>query len=182
MADLAAAQRDELLRMQLAAQADQEYQAQMAQLGGGEVQQGVYSEGGEVGEDELAAAHFLQSQQAGGATEFEALPEHLQYIQQLDQQQLLMQQQLDEQLQQQQAQHHSGTEITVEEGFHAAGVRVPPHRMTPLREQWMDIYAPLVEQLGLQVRSFRFPPCYLWPLTPLARARSLALNPLAPSR
>lgn len=31
-------------------------------------------------------------------------------------------------------------------------VPIPPHRMTPLRLQWMSIYEPLVEQLKLQVR------------------------------
>ena len=31
-------------------------------------------------------------------------------------------------------------------------IRVPPHRMTPLKQQWPKIYPPLVEHLGLQVR------------------------------
>lgn len=31
-------------------------------------------------------------------------------------------------------------------------VPVPPHRMTPLREQWMDIYTPIVSALHLQIR------------------------------
>lgn len=31
-------------------------------------------------------------------------------------------------------------------------VPVPPHRMTPLREQWMDIYTPVVTVLHLQIR------------------------------
>ena len=29
---------------------------------------------------------------------------------------------------------------------------MPPHRFTPLKEQWLKIYTPLVEQLKLQVR------------------------------
>jgi RNA-binding protein PNO1 len=29
---------------------------------------------------------------------------------------------------------------------------VPPHRYTPLKENWELIYEPLVEQMGLQVR------------------------------
>lgn len=31
-------------------------------------------------------------------------------------------------------------------------VRIPPHRMTPLKSQWPRIYPPLVEHLKLQVR------------------------------
>ncbi|QIW97675.1 hypothetical protein AMS68_003193 [Peltaster fructicola] len=31
-------------------------------------------------------------------------------------------------------------------------VRIPPHRMTPLKASWPKIYPPLVEHLGLQVR------------------------------
>lgn len=31
-------------------------------------------------------------------------------------------------------------------------VLVPPHRYTPLKESWEQIYEPLVEQMGLQVR------------------------------
>lgn len=31
-------------------------------------------------------------------------------------------------------------------------VRIPPHRMTPLKSTWPKIYPPLVEHLGLQVR------------------------------
>lgn len=31
-------------------------------------------------------------------------------------------------------------------------VRIPPHRMTPLKSQWPKIYPPLVEHLKLQVR------------------------------
>jgi RNA-binding protein PNO1 len=31
-------------------------------------------------------------------------------------------------------------------------VRIPPHRMTPLKSSWPKIYPPLVEHLGLQVR------------------------------
>lgn len=31
-------------------------------------------------------------------------------------------------------------------------VPVPVHRMTPLREQWMKIYEPIVKQLNLQIR------------------------------
>lgn len=29
---------------------------------------------------------------------------------------------------------------------------MPSHRMTPLKQQWMKIYTPLVEQMKLQVR------------------------------
>ena len=31
-------------------------------------------------------------------------------------------------------------------------VLVPPHRYTPLKNNWEAIYGPLVEQMGLQVR------------------------------
>jgi len=31
-------------------------------------------------------------------------------------------------------------------------VLVPPHRFTPIKENWEAIYGPLVEQMGLQVR------------------------------
>jgi RNA-binding protein PNO1 len=31
-------------------------------------------------------------------------------------------------------------------------IPIPPHRMTPLKKDWLKIYSPLVEQLGLQVR------------------------------
>jgi len=31
-------------------------------------------------------------------------------------------------------------------------VLVPSHRYTPLKESWEDIYTPIVEMLGLQVR------------------------------
>ncbi len=31
-------------------------------------------------------------------------------------------------------------------------VLVPAHRYTPLRDQWMDIYTPVVEQMLLQIR------------------------------
>ncbi|TXT05967.1 hypothetical protein VHUM_03728 [Vanrija humicola] len=31
-------------------------------------------------------------------------------------------------------------------------VPIPPHRMTPLKREWVNIYTPLVEMLGLQVR------------------------------
>lgn len=31
-------------------------------------------------------------------------------------------------------------------------IRIPPHRMTPLKASWPKIYPPLVEHLGLQVR------------------------------
>lgn len=31
-------------------------------------------------------------------------------------------------------------------------IPIPPHRVTPLRNNWLKIYAPLVEQLKLQVR------------------------------
>lgn len=31
-------------------------------------------------------------------------------------------------------------------------IPVPDHRMTPMKREWVNIYTPLVEQLGLQVR------------------------------
>ena len=31
-------------------------------------------------------------------------------------------------------------------------IPIPPHRMTPLKKNWINIYTPLVEHLGLQVR------------------------------
>ena len=31
-------------------------------------------------------------------------------------------------------------------------VPVPPHRMTPLKENWMKIYQPVVEFMHLQIR------------------------------
>jgi hypothetical protein len=31
-------------------------------------------------------------------------------------------------------------------------VAVPPHRFTPLKDQWLKVYTPLVEQMKLQVR------------------------------
>lgn len=31
-------------------------------------------------------------------------------------------------------------------------IPIPPHRMTPLKREWVNIYTPLVEMLGLQVR------------------------------
>jgi hypothetical protein len=31
-------------------------------------------------------------------------------------------------------------------------VSIPPHRMTPLKKDWMALYTPLVEECGLQVR------------------------------
>lgn len=31
-------------------------------------------------------------------------------------------------------------------------VGIPPHRMTPLKRDWIKIYSPLVEECGLQVR------------------------------
>lgn len=31
-------------------------------------------------------------------------------------------------------------------------VPIPPHRMTPLKKEWINIYTPLVEMAGLQVR------------------------------
>ncbi len=31
-------------------------------------------------------------------------------------------------------------------------VAIPPHRLTPLKEQWMKIYTPLVEYMKLQIR------------------------------
>ena len=29
---------------------------------------------------------------------------------------------------------------------------IPPHRMTPLKKEWINIFGPLTEMLGLQVR------------------------------
>ena len=31
-------------------------------------------------------------------------------------------------------------------------VPIPPHRMTPLKKEWVNIFGPLTEMLGLQVR------------------------------
>lgn len=31
-------------------------------------------------------------------------------------------------------------------------VPIPPHRMTPLKREWVNLYTPMVEMLGLQVR------------------------------
>lgn len=31
-------------------------------------------------------------------------------------------------------------------------IPIPPHRMTPLKREWVNMYTPLVEMLGLQVR------------------------------
>ncbi|KNE69664.1 hypothetical protein AMAG_14219 [Allomyces macrogynus ATCC 38327] len=31
-------------------------------------------------------------------------------------------------------------------------VLIPPHRLTPLKKEWLQIYTPLVEHMGLQVR------------------------------
>ncbi|WVR08752.1 pre-rRNA-processing protein PNO1 [Kwoniella sp. DSM 27419] len=31
-------------------------------------------------------------------------------------------------------------------------VPIPPHRMTPLKKEWINLYTPMVEMLGLQVR------------------------------
>ena len=31
-------------------------------------------------------------------------------------------------------------------------VAIPPHRMTPLKKEWINIFGPLTEMLGLQVR------------------------------
>lgn len=31
-------------------------------------------------------------------------------------------------------------------------VPIPPHRMTPLRDNWLKIYSPLVEHMKLQIR------------------------------
>lgn len=31
-------------------------------------------------------------------------------------------------------------------------IPVPPNRFTPLQREWLKIYSPLVEQLGLEVR------------------------------
>ncbi|KAL7753415.1 pre-rRNA-processing protein pno1 [Sorochytrium milnesiophthora] len=37
-------------------------------------------------------------------------------------------------------------------GKHMRRVPIPPHRMTPLKNDWMKIYTPLVEHFKLQVR------------------------------
>lgn len=34
----------------------------------------------------------------------------------------------------------------------ARRVAIPPHRMTPLKKDWVNIFTPLTEMLGLQVR------------------------------
>jgi len=31
-------------------------------------------------------------------------------------------------------------------------IAIPPHRMSPLKRDWVNLYTPLVEMLGLQVR------------------------------
>lgn len=31
-------------------------------------------------------------------------------------------------------------------------IPIPPHRMAPIKREWVNLYTPLVEQLGLQVR------------------------------
>lgn len=31
-------------------------------------------------------------------------------------------------------------------------IPIPPHRMTPLKRDWVNLYTPMVEMLGLQVR------------------------------
>jgi RNA-binding protein PNO1 len=31
-------------------------------------------------------------------------------------------------------------------------IPIPPHRMTPLKREWVNLYTPMVEMLGLQVR------------------------------
>ena len=31
-------------------------------------------------------------------------------------------------------------------------IPIPPHRMTPLKKEWVNIFGPLTEMLGLQVR------------------------------
>lgn len=31
-------------------------------------------------------------------------------------------------------------------------IAIPPHRMTPLKKDWVNIFSPLTEMLGLQVR------------------------------
>jgi len=31
-------------------------------------------------------------------------------------------------------------------------IAIPPHRMTPLKKDWINIFGPLTEMLGLQVR------------------------------
>lgn len=43
--------------------------------------------------------------------------------------------------------HHSNAGLT-----QRRKVGVPPHRMTPLKRDWIKIYTPLVEECGLQVR------------------------------
>jgi RNA-binding protein PNO1 len=65
------------------------------------------------------------------------------------------------------AQQEAGDEDEVEEGAqfaaltamqmnqgHANNMRVyvPPQRLTPLRENWMDIYTPIVQHMKLQIR------------------------------
>lgn len=46
------------------------------------------------------------------------------------------------------ANHANGTKVKLE----SRKVAVPPHRMTPLRNNWTKIYPPLVDHLKLQVR------------------------------
>mmetsp|Transcript_23346 Transcript_23346/g.31886 ORF Transcript_23346/g.31886 Transcript_23346/m.31886 type:complete len:193 (+) Transcript_23346:191-769(+) len=36
--------------------------------------------------------------------------------------------------------------------FESRKVPVPPHRLSPLKNQWMDIYKPIVEHMKLQIR------------------------------
>lgn len=36
-------------------------------------------------------------------------------------------------------------------------VPIPPHRYTPLRENWLKIFTPIVEHLHLQIRLSIFP-------------------------
>jgi len=43
--------------------------------------------------------------------------------------------------------HHSNAGLT-----QRRKVGIPPHRMTPLKRDWIKIYTPLVEECGLQVR------------------------------
>ncbi|GAA5908450.1 hypothetical protein JCM5296_002166 [Sporobolomyces johnsonii] len=43
--------------------------------------------------------------------------------------------------------HHSAAGLT-----QRRKVGIPPHRMTPLKRDWIKIYTPLVEECGLQVR------------------------------
>ncbi|KAG0228396.1 pre-rRNA-processing protein pno1 [Actinomortierella wolfii] len=43
-------------------------------------------------------------------------------------------------------------EMTSKQSAQQRKIPIPPHRMTPLKNEWMKIYTPLVEHLKLQVR------------------------------